>query len=118
MAAFLDRVLAPILQRNADERVLVFTEYRGTQDYIVEQLAQRHGADRVHVVTGSMNVDARLRSIELFEQDGQFLVSTETGGEGINLHRRCHILVNYALPWNPKIGRAHDCTPVTNAPLV
>src|SRR3546814_621604 len=59
MAAFLDRVLAPILQRNADERVLVFTEYRGKQDYIVEQLAQRHGEDRVHVGNGSINVDRK-----------------------------------------------------------
>src|SRR3546814_10394170 len=87
MAAFLDKVLAPILQRNVNERVLVFTEYRGTQAYIVEQLAQRYGDDKVHVVNGSMNVDERLRSIEFFEQHGQFLVSTEAGGEGINLHR-------------------------------
>src|SRR3546814_13095497 len=59
-----------------------------------------------------MNVDERLRSIEFFEQHGQFLVSTEAGGEGINLHRRCHILVNYDLPWNPmrlaqRIGRLY-----------
>src|SRR3546814_3718975 len=47
MAAFLDKVLAPILQRNVNERVLVFTEYRGTQAYIVEQLAQQIG--RAHV---------------------------------------------------------------------
>src|SRR3546814_4126200 len=69
-------------------------------------------SDLVHVVNGSMNVDERLRSIEFFEQHGQFLVSTEAGGEGINLHRRCHILVNYDLPWNPmrlaqRIGRLY-----------
>src|SRR3546814_14180895 len=68
-------LLAPILQRNVNERVLVFTEYRGTQAYIVEQLAQRYGDDKVHVVNGSMNVDERLRSIEFLEQHGQFLVS-------------------------------------------
>src|SRR3546814_3606209 len=69
-------------------------------------------SDLVHVVNGSMNVDERLRSIEFFEQHGQFLVSTEAGGEGINLHRRCHILVHYDLPWNPmrlaqRIGRLY-----------
>src|SRR3546814_1966660 len=68
---------------------------------IVEQLAQRYGDDKVHVVNGSMNVDERLRSIEFFEQHGQFLVSTEAGGEGLNLPRRCPILVTYDLPWNP-----------------
>jgi superfamily II DNA/RNA helicase len=41
----------------------------------------------------------------------RFLVSTEAGGEGINL-QFCHICVNYDLPWNPmrveqRIGRVH-----------
>src|SRR5260370_17604494 len=30
----------------------------------------------------------------------RFLVSTEAGGEGINL-QFCHICINYYLPWNP-----------------
>lgn len=112
MAAFLDKIVAPILQGSQDERVLIFTEYRGTQDYIVEELGRRYGQDKVHVVNGSMDVDERRLSIARFENDGQFLVSTEAGGEGINLHRRCHILVNYDLPWNPmrlaqRIGRLY-----------
>src|SRR3546814_13366636 len=69
MAAFLDKVLAPILQRNVNERVLVFTEYRGTQAYIVEQLAHRYGDDKVNVVNGPMNVDERWRSLDFL--DGQ-----------------------------------------------
>src|SRR5690606_35011309 len=36
MRAFLDQVIAPITRANSTERVLIFTEYRGTQDYIVE----------------------------------------------------------------------------------
>ena len=112
MMAFLDEIVAPILHGNPEERILIFTEYRGTQDYIVEELARRYGAGKVHVVNGSMDVDERRQSIATFENDGQFLVSTEAGGEGINLHRRCHILVNYDLPWNPmrlaqRIGRLY-----------
>lgn len=112
MNAFLDRVIAPITREKHDERVLVFTEYRGTQDYIVEELASRYGADNVEVINGSMDVDARRAAIARFESTGQFLVSTEAGGEGLNLHRRCHILVNYDLPWNPmrlaqRIGRLY-----------
>ncbi|MDZ7790364.1 MAG: helicase-related protein [Xanthomonadales bacterium] len=39
-------------------------------------------------------------------------VSTEAGGEGINLHEHCHVMVNYDLPWNPmrlvqRIGRLY-----------
>lgn len=112
MHAFLERVIAPITRENPDERVLIFTEYRGTQDYIVEQLQQRYGADKVDVINGGMNVEERRAAIARFEGEGQFLVSTEAGGEGLNLHRRCHLLVNYDLPWNPmrlaqRIGRLY-----------
>ncbi|MEN5059979.1 helicase-related protein [Luteimonas sp. TWI1416] len=112
MEAFLDRVIAPITRENRDERVLVFTEYRGTQAYIVEQLSVRYGSDKVDVINGSMDVEERRAAIARFEGDGQFLISTEAGGEGLNLHRRCHILVNYDLPWNPmrlaqRIGRLY-----------
>ena len=39
----------------------------------------------------------------------KFLVSTDSGGEGINL-QFCHVMINYDLPWNPmrieqRIGR-------------
>ncbi len=112
MLAFLERVIAPITRENADERVLIFTEYRGTQDYIVDQLRQRYGDSKVDVINGGMNVDERRAAIAHFEGEGQFLVSTEAGGEGLNLHRRCHLLVNYDLPWNPmrlaqRIGRLY-----------
>ena len=112
MDAFLDQVIAPIVQTNSEERVLIFTEYRGTQDYIVEQLSRRYGAHHVDVINGGMTVEERRDAIAHFEGSGQFLVSTEAGGEGINLHRRCHILVNYDLPWNPmrlaqRIGRLY-----------
>lgn len=44
-------------------------------------------------------------------QQVRFLVSTEAGGEGINL-QFCHICVNYDLPWNPmrveqRVGRVY-----------
>ena len=50
-------------------------------------------------------------SIEKFESEGSFLISTEAGG-GNNLHRNCHIMVNYDLPWNPmrlvqRLGRLY-----------
>jgi superfamily II DNA or RNA helicase len=110
--AFMDKVIHQILQRNPDEHVLIFSEYRGTQDYIVDVLARRFGSDAVHVVNGSMGVEERLDAIQAFEEQGQFLVSTEAGGEGINLQRCCHMLVNYDLPWNPmrlaqRIGRLY-----------
>jgi SNF2 family DNA or RNA helicase len=51
-------------------------------------------------------------AIDAFNQQVPFLISTEAGGEGINLHRACHVMVNYDLPWNPsrlvqRIGRLY-----------
>ena len=64
------------------------------------------------LINGSMKHDERRKAIEHFESEGSFLISTEAGGEGINLQRACHIMVNYDLPWNPmrlvqRIGRLY-----------
>jgi len=112
LAAFLDRIIAPIRTRNAGERVLIFSEYRATQDYLRTALESRYGDGSVALINGSMNVDERREAIRLFEEEGRFLLSTEAGGEGINLQRFCHILVNYDLPWNPmrlaqRVGRLY-----------
>lgn len=54
----------------------------------------------------------RREAIKRFEEQGRFLISTEAGGEGINLQSKCHVMVNYDLPWNPmrlvqRIGRLY-----------
>lgn len=109
---FIDEVIASILKTNKDEKILIFTEYRATQNYLREAIAQRFGADKVDLINGSMAHSERRAAISRFEEDGQFLISTEAGGEGINLQRTCHIIVNYDLPWNPmrlvqRIGRLY-----------
>jgi hypothetical protein len=60
-----------------------------------------------------MKLDQRKTSVHRFRDDAnvRFLVSTESGGEGINL-QFCHVLVNYDLPWNPmrieqRVGRVY-----------
>ncbi|MDL2345377.1 SNF2-related protein [Deinococcus sp. MIMF12] len=109
--AFTGTLLETILRTNPDERVLIFTEYRSTQDYLVASL-QSLAPGRVDVIHGGQSLEERMASIAHFEEAGQFLVSTEAGGEGFNLQRRCHILVNYDLPWNPmrlvqRVGRLY-----------
>ena len=56
-----------------------------------------------------MNLDEKIEAKAKFKDDHQFLVSTDSGGEGINL-QFCHVMINYDLPWNPmrieqRIGR-------------
>ena len=96
---FLERIVAPLQKEG--KRLLIFTEYRGTQDYLVEALQQCYPKSGVVQINGSMSLNEKRNSIASFNQNAQYMVSTEAGGEGINLHENCHILVNYDLPWNP-----------------
>ena len=76
---------------------------------IYADLAERHaGTDRV---TGSRTADMRSALVDYFREQGQIMIATEAGAEGINL-QFCSLVVNYDLPWNPqrieqRIGRCH-----------
>lgn len=98
------------LSMNREERLLIFTEYRGTQNKIVEHLEGRFGKGSVLVMNGSQDMNEKRKVVREFETSKRFLVSTEAGGEGIDLQKRCHIMVNYDIPWNPmrlhqRVGR-------------
>ena len=97
---FLTEIVAPLRQRR--ERMLIFTEYRATQEYLVEALKRLYPKSGVAQINGSMSLSEKRDNIDRFNERAQFMVSTEAGGEGINLHQRCHVLVNYDLPWNPR----------------
>ncbi len=97
---FLTDIIDPLYREG--QPVLVFTEYRATQEYLVAALQQRYADIDIAQINGSMSLNEKRSNIDKFNTDTQFLVSTEAGGEGINLHERCHILVNYDLPWNPR----------------
>jgi len=84
------------------ELVLIFTEYRATQTFLCNLLRSRYGEDCVVQINGDMNLYEKRRSQLRFRDDPRvrFLISTEAGGEGVNL-QFCHIEINYDLPWNP-----------------
>lgn len=88
-------------------KVLVFTEFVPTQEMLVTFLEER--GFPVIRLNGSMGLDERRKVQAEFAGGAQILVSTEAGGEGLNL-QFCHAVVNYDLPWNPmrleqRIGR-------------
>jgi superfamily II DNA or RNA helicase len=108
---FMAHVIEPLIAER--KKLLIFTEYRATQDYLAWALKQRFsdGAE-IALINGSMSLDEKLENIEAFNNRAQFLISTEAGGEGINLHQSCHVMANYDLPWNParlvqRIGRLY-----------
>lgn len=109
---FMEELVDTILANHSEQKVLIFTEYRTTQEYLKHALEARFGGDSVELINGSMPHQQRREAIAKFEDGAQFLISTEAGGEGINLQRKCHIMVNYDLPWNPmrlvqRIGRLY-----------
>jgi superfamily II DNA or RNA helicase len=119
------------------KKAIIFTESRKTQRYLQRLLADspwkdglvlfngsntdeqsraiyadwrgRHeGTDQI---TGSKTADMRSAIVEYFRDQGQIMIATEAGAEGINL-QFCSLVVNYDLPWNPqrieqRIGRCH-----------
>jgi superfamily II DNA or RNA helicase len=90
-------------------RLLVFTEYRATQDYLVEHL--KSWGYTTCVIHGGMSAQQRKEAQRLFQAERQVCVATEAAGEGINL-QFCHLMINYDLPWNPnrleqRMGRIH-----------
>jgi SNF2 family DNA or RNA helicase len=97
------------LVRSTDEKVLVFTQFRGTMRYLAEAL--RGAGFEVETFCGGMSDQEREAAIDRFRDRIQILVSTDAGGEGRNL-QFCRRIVNFDLPWNPmkveqRIGRVH-----------
>lgn len=94
-----------------DERVVVFTEYRATLNYLEEILtARRRGwpsmRDRVEIFHGGLDTDERERIIREFNYNPRktrvrVLLATDAAAEGIDLHRACHRLVHMEVPFNP-----------------
>jgi superfamily II DNA or RNA helicase len=95
--------------RERGEKLLIFTESKDTLDYLVEKI--REWGFTVTYIHGGMNLDKRIQAEHEFREKAQIMVSTEAGGEGINL-QFCWLMVNYDIPWNPnrleqRMGRIH-----------
>ena len=94
-------------ESDPDLKVLIFTEFVATQEMLREFLADR--GFPVVCLNGSMGLEERAQVQRSFAGAARFLVSTDAGGEGLNL-QFCHVVVNYDIPWNPmkleqRIGR-------------
>ena len=121
----------------ANEKAIIFTESRRTQNYLLERLGQTRFADRIVLfngsntdpksreiyaawkekhqgsdrLTGSRTADMRSALVDYFREEAKIMIATEAAAEGINL-QFCSLVVNYDLPWNPqrieqRIGRCH-----------
>ncbi|WP_232220225.1 SNF2-related protein [Legionella tunisiensis] len=122
---------------NANDKAIIFTESKRTQEYVYryreangfdgevvsfsgsnnspeatkiyrQWLSEYNGSDRI---IGSPQVDKRTALIDHFKNHAKIMIATEAAAEGVNL-QFCSLLINYDLPWNPqrveqRIGRCH-----------
>ena len=113
---FLTAVCRPDGRTWTNERVVVFTEYADTLEWIVSVLRQQgYDEQRLAVIRGSTPAedreDVRARfNADPVEEDVRVLIATDAAGEGIDLQTHCHRLVNFDIPFNPsrleqRVGR-------------
>lgn len=106
--ALLEWIYALQVEENdPDLKLLIFTEFVPTQAMLREFLEDR--SISVAILNGSMGMEERKAAQDTFRDRVRVLVSTDAGGEGLNL-QFCHVVVNYDMPWNPmrieqRIGR-------------
>jgi hypothetical protein len=100
LRTFIEEIARPNLE--SGRALLVFTEYRATQLYLSDALVRAFpNALSPQLIHGSLTLEEKLASVHAFKSGAHFLISTEAGGEGLNLQDRCHVMANYDLPWTP-----------------
>lgn len=91
-------------------RVIVFTRYKDTLDYLVASLEKEskkktsYLPDKLQVFTisGEMSLVDRQKVFKNFERSQPaVLVATDCISEGLNLQIHCAELIHYEIPWNP-----------------
>jgi superfamily II DNA or RNA helicase len=108
----------PIMQDQATglrRKILIFTEPKDTLEYLHQKIAARVGDPAaVVVIHGGIAREARRAAIAAFNSDPvvRVMIANDAAGEGVNLQRGAHLMVNYDLPWNPnrleqRFGRIH-----------
>lgn len=74
------------------QKIILFTEFVGTQVYLKELLESRGYS--VSVLNGSMDIEERNNALNEFKMSTGIFISTDAGGEGLNL-QFANIIINY-----------------------
>lgn len=101
--ALVDELLGPGAWQD-DERLVVFTEYKTTLDYVTRRLRERHPPERILNLFGGMDEAERDLIKQAFNDPAhavRILVATDAAAEGLNLQRTARYLLHYDCPWNP-----------------
>ena len=135
--AALQEAFSQIKELGAQQKALIFTESRRTQDFLLKLMEDRDYKGKIVLfngvnddpisreiykswlqenkntdkITGSATADKRAALVDYFKNKATIMIATEAAAEGVNL-QFCSLVVNYDLPWNPqrieqRIGRCH-----------
>lgn len=115
LASVLNRPSVYDEQAGKQKKILIFTEPRDTLDYLQEKIETLLGDPvAVRVIHGGVPRQQRRAIVAAFNDDPKVrvLLANDAAGEGVNLQRGAHLMVNYDLPWNPnrleqRFGRIH-----------
>jgi superfamily II DNA or RNA helicase len=93
-------------QWKGSERLVVFTEYKTTLDYLVQRLQDQYPdqPEIVRFLYGGMTDSEREEIKAAFNDPAdpvRVLVATDAASEGLNLQETAHIVMHYDIPWNP-----------------
>lgn len=92
-----------------DRRVILFTEYRTTHQWLHEILASRgYGGERLGIIHGGMNNDEREPVKAAFQTNPKdaeirILLATDAASEGIDLQNYCNCMIHVEIPYNPNV---------------
>lgn len=115
LESILDEPLMLDPETGARRKVIIFTEPKDTLEYLRDKIVARIGDPAaVTVIHGGVAREARRAAIAQFNSDPtvRVMIANDAAGEGVNLQRGAHLMVNYDLPWNPnrleqRFGRIH-----------
>jgi len=101
------------LEDYPDTKVLIFTEFRDTLEFLIGRLEGKGLTGKIAQIHGGMDYKERDRQAAFFHdpEGARIMAATDAAGEGINL-QFCWLLINYDIPWNParieqRMGRVH-----------
>jgi SNF2 family DNA or RNA helicase len=88
-----------------DDRYVVFTERIDTINYLVENLKAdfKLSDETIQVFHGSMSDTEQQAIIDDFGKEDssvKFLICSDAGSQGVNLHFFCNRMFNYDIPWS------------------
>ena len=92
-----------------DRRVILFTEYRTTHQWLHRILAaQGFGGDRLEIIHGGMDQEDREKVKAAFQTNPKdsvvrILLATDAASEGIDLQNYCNCMIHVEIPYNPNV---------------